>query len=272
MEKLICVICNSNSSTVIYNIESEFSEIYDIVKCSKCNFIYLNPKPSKNEMSKYYNNNYLPHLSLDNFYLKIFKKISYFWKIKQIKNYSDTKNNHIDIGGGNGSFSKYLNNNGYKSFSYDPFYTKNNSNISDIPSSSYQIATLWHSIEHMYDIDSMLNNIYRITDNDATIYIACPNYDSIDRMIFKKNWAALDVPRHLYHFTPKSIKNFLKKHNLEIIKIKSMPQDTIFNIFLSLKSDIFIFFKFLPLLIFSYFYNIFVSGSCSSYLYICKKK
>jgi len=50
--------------------------------------------------------------------------------------------------------------------------------------------------------------------------MALPNIQSWSRLIFKKNWSALDIPRHLQLFSSKTIKDFLENHGFRIHRIK----------------------------------------------------
>ena len=43
------------------------------------------------------------------------------------------------------------------------------------------------------------------------VIIAVPNHESQDAQIYQEHWAAYDVPRHLYHFSPKSIIHLVEK-------------------------------------------------------------
>ena len=65
METISCPICNSsnfNNHLFLndrYNFKSKIK--FSIVKCF-CNFVFLNPRPNENEISKYYNDiSYDPH-------------------------------------------------------------------------------------------------------------------------------------------------------------------------------------------------------------------
>jgi len=65
MEKINCPICTSNNNKPYIllkdRLASNKSDIFNLVKC-KCNFIFLNPRPSELDISEYYSyNNYSPH-------------------------------------------------------------------------------------------------------------------------------------------------------------------------------------------------------------------
>jgi hypothetical protein len=67
------------------------------------------------------------------------------------------------------------------------------------------------------------------------LLIAVPNADSLDAKKYKENWAAYDVPRHLYHFTQSTMKRFFKKHKLEMVNILPMKFDAYYVSLLSEK-------------------------------------
>ena len=62
-----------------------------------------------------------------------------------------------------------------------------------------------------------------------------PNCNSLDAKIYKENWAAYDVPRHLYHFVPKDIESIFKKHDLKMFKVLPMVFDSFYVSMLSEK-------------------------------------
>ena len=63
--------------------------------------------------------------------------------------------------------------------------------------------------------------------------IAVPNYTSYDAQYYKKYWAAYDVPRHLYHFSPSSMKILLNQFNMQIVETKPMWFDSFYVSILS---------------------------------------
>ena len=62
-----------------------------------------------------------------------------------------------------------------------------------------------------------------------------PNYTSYDERVYKEFWAAYDVPRHLYHFSPASMHKLLSMHNMEVISTMPMWYDSFYVSMLSEK-------------------------------------
>ena len=91
MEKINCPICGSNNNKSYISLKdrlvSNKTDIFTLVKC-QCNFVFLNPRPSELEISKYYSHiNYYPHTKNGILY-RIAQKISFFWKYNLIKRYA----------------------------------------------------------------------------------------------------------------------------------------------------------------------------------------
>jgi hypothetical protein len=66
--------------------------------------------------------------------------------------------------------------------------------------------------------------------------VAVPNYKSFDSRYYKEVWAALDVPRHLWHFTTTSISNLMLNHNLKLKRSFPLLLDAYYISYLSAKN------------------------------------
>jgi len=267
MEKNNCPICSSNNNTLHLSLKdrlnSDKNETFDLVKC-ECNFIFLNPRPSESEISKYYSyNNYSPHKK-SSFLYRIAQKISFFWKCNLIKKYA-LKGRILDYGSGMGDFSSYMIKKGFSVDTYEPIL-----NSKDEIKSDYNIITMWHSLEHIHDLESAFKMISKALKDNGYLIIAVPNIEAAEISYFNENWAPYDAPRHLYHFNFNSINNLLDKYGFKIVKHSMIIQDTFYNIYLSLNKRSYIYF------IYTFFLSIFKillnSNKASSKLYICIKK
>ena len=268
MEQINCSICNKENSVPylrIPNIFFSYPVDFNLVKCKDCNFVYLNPRISSNKIIKYYSTDYFPHVEKNNF-MKYVQLLLFRWK-RYIIELFKKKGKVIDIGSGNNSFIKYMRNHSWNAESFDKF---NNSTIDDInkcKDSYYDVITLWHSIEHIHNIDNFLMKIKRIIKKDGILIIACPNINSIDSDLLGDKWIAYDAPRHLYHFSPETLSKYLSKFNLSIVAYYRMYQDTLFNIIKSKNINIL---NKLFFIIYSLIIIVFSKHKSSSFLYICK--
>ncbi|MCX6290874.1 MAG: class I SAM-dependent methyltransferase [Bacteroidetes bacterium] len=247
MEKLLnCPICGRLTQEP-YLKTSDLSiskENFQIVKCSDCGLLFTNPRPSKKDISKYYDSiDYISHsntkIGVFNRIYHLIRKISIKNKIKLIAKYSNGDQTILDIGSGTGEFILECSKNGWNTKGVEPNETARNFSINSyrlnvfnesyletISPNSTQIITMWHVLEHVHDLKKRVFDIHRILKPGGTAIIAVPNPDSYDAQYYQSFWAAYDLPRHLYHFTENTIKKLFDDQGLKHITSLGMKYDS----------------------------------------------
>ncbi|MCI0697457.1 class I SAM-dependent methyltransferase [candidate division KSB1 bacterium] len=99
----------------------------------------------------------------------------------------------------------------------------------------YDVITLWHVLEHLYDPGQALEIIARRLRENGVLLIAVPNIAGIDARIYKSNWVALDAPRHVNHFSLDTLARLGSKHGLTLRWWRQLPLDAFFNALMSEK-------------------------------------
>jgi hypothetical protein len=92
---------------------------------------------------------------------------------------------------------------------------------------------MWHVLEHVHDLHGYLEKYHSILRRDGKLIIAVPNYTSYDATVYQQYWAAYDVPRHLYHFSPESMTELADKKGFRIISVRPMWFDSFYVSILS---------------------------------------
>ena len=83
----------------------------------------------------------------------------------------------------------------------------------------FDVILLNHVLEHITDLKPFLSAIKTLLATDGVVLIACPNYQSLMRLIFGKRWYGLQPTQHVWQFTPGTLSLYLKSQNFKIIKI-----------------------------------------------------
>jgi ubiquinone/menaquinone biosynthesis C-methylase UbiE len=86
---------------------------------------------------------------------------------------------------------------------------------------SFDVITLWHTLEHIANPAETLAEIHRILKPNGVVLIEVPNFDSWQSIIARGQWFHLDVPRHYWHFSKAYLQQELRKHNLEEIHTRT---------------------------------------------------
>ncbi len=249
-----CPICSSQKQMDHIRTKDYFlsQELFEIRKCGDCGFKFTNPRPTKNHIESYYQSeDYISHSNKSRGLFAIFYQLAR--KINLVSKYSIlSKHSHIgkalDIGSGTGHFLNYLRKKNWEVQGIEPDekaanFARDNFNLqidkegklAELANGSFDLITLWHVLEHVYDLNSRFAELKRLVDPKGLIILALPNPDSFDAKYYKKFWAAYDVPRHLYHFTKDDIKRLAIKYNLRIENIYPMRLDAFYVSLLSEK-------------------------------------
>ena len=77
---------------------------------------------------------------------------------------------------------------------------------------SMDAVIMWHVLEHLPQPGQTIAEIRRILRPGGRLILAVPNYDSWQSRWAGADWFHLDLPRHLYHFTPDTLTLLLRRH------------------------------------------------------------
>jgi 2-polyprenyl-3-methyl-5-hydroxy-6-metoxy-1,4-benzoquinol methylase len=105
--------------------------------------------------------------------------------------------------------------------------------LSELEASSFGAITLWHVLEHVPNLDERLVQLKQLLHPQGRIFIAVPNPNSFDAQHYQTHWAAYDVPRHLWHFTPITMRKLLEKNGLHLHDVLPMKLDAFYISLLS---------------------------------------
>jgi SAM-dependent methyltransferase len=98
----------------------------------------------------------------------------------------------------------------------------------EFPPESFRVITFWSVFEHVHDPVGALTAARRLISPDGHLFLGLPNFGSIERLVFREHWFALDLPRHLYHFEPRTIASCLARSGFRVASIRQASgHDTI---------------------------------------------
>jgi len=250
-----CPSCNKSDFTKHLSC-TDFTyskQPFDIVSCASCGLLFTNPRPDENGIGVFYDNpEYVSHTDTNKGLLfrlfGIVKSYTLGQKRKLLERLSTDKT-VLDYGAGSGDFSNELASNGWKVSSFEPdsnarqLIQKKNTSIELIDSldslndKSKSVIALWHVLEHVHRLQETTQHFNRILTDDGKLIIAVPNHTSYDAKFYQENWAAYDVPRHLYHFNPDTIQTLMNSQGFKLVDTKPMWFDSYYVCLLSEKNS-----------------------------------
>jgi SAM-dependent methyltransferase len=241
LETPTCNYCGkSHTSIYLKNVRTwEYKEKFNIVECSSCKLKYLSPRPKIGIIGKFYSDKGYWGRKLDTIETrdinhKLERKTLYrnvYKKILRIK----SKGSIYDVGAGIGLFLTYFKELNWK-IDGDELsksavkYASSNFDISlrngdfcslNIPKNKYSVITFNSSLEHLHDPKKALLKANTMLKGGGLVVITVPNIESFGFYIFKKDWLPLHPPKHLYHFSPKTLKRLLNNCGFKVSSVNN---------------------------------------------------
>ena len=259
MNKLLikeCPLCGKS------NLECEMTctdfyatnEEFDVICCSDCGFKFTQNVPVEAEIGKYYESpDYISHSDTQKGLMNaVYHRVRRYMlgqKARIVERSTGlTTGKLLDIGTGTGYFSALMHQLGWKVSAIEKsasarLFAKDHfgldvlpeSELQNLPISQFDVITLWHVMEHLEHLHDMWDKLFTLLAPNGVLIVAVPNCESYDAHKYSQYWAAYDVPRHLWHFSPDSMKRLASQHNFELSETHPMPFDAFYISILSEK-------------------------------------
>jgi len=245
MESVTCNLCGADDASALFRKKDKLKisgEEFGVVKCRRCGLLYLNPRPRQEVIARFYPDRYSwkegleAKSSLTRLVRGMEKRYRYHLLKGEVNKVIQFTGKHagklLDVGCGTGDRLDVFRSFGFEtlgveisgSADYAAEIMKLNVRKGDLfearfPDVFFDVITLYHVLEHTHDPFSVCKEVARVLKEDGRLVIQVPNADSWQYRIFQERWAAFDVPRDLYYFTPNTLKALLVKAGFEVVKI-----------------------------------------------------
>jgi SAM-dependent methyltransferase len=180
---------------------------FRIVRCSDCGFVFVNPRPSKDDIHAFYPPEFYD-VDIDADMLIKSKETVLREKAKFLDEL--TPGRLLDIGCQKGEFLYWMKRKGWDVEGVE--FSSLPPNLFDVPihrreadslgfeDHSFDVITLWAVLEHVHDPVAVLREVRRLLRPSGRAVVLIPNFNSIPGRYMRHD----DVPRHLLMFTPKT--------------------------------------------------------------------
>lgn len=222
-------------------------EQFDLYTCEDCGFTFTQGVPVEAEIGRYYETpDYISHSDTK----KGVMNSVYHWvrgymlkrKARLVAHEAHRKTGRLlDIGTGTGYFADTMKRGGWqveaieknahaRAFAKEHFglEVKLDTALKDFEPDSFDVITLWHVMEHLEPLNEVWETLNSLLTEKGVLIVAVPNCSSYDARKYGAYWAAYDVPRHLWHFTPGTIQQLGSKHGFILAERHPMPFDAFY--------------------------------------------
>ncbi|MDE6347471.1 MAG: class I SAM-dependent methyltransferase [Bacteroides sp.] len=222
-------------------------EVFHLCRCHDCGFLFTQDFPVEAEIGRYYETpDYISHSDTR----KGAMNSVYHWvrnymlgrKARLVMHEAYRKEGRLlDLGTGTGYFPDAMRRRGWqveaveksaqaRAFAREHFglEVKPHTALGDLAPGSFDVITLWHVMEHLEPLNRTWETLHSLLTAKGVLIVAVPNCSSYDARKYGAYWAAYDVPRHLWHFTPATMQQFGAKHGFILKAYYPMPFDAFY--------------------------------------------
>jgi len=251
-----CPVCGSPDLHDKLRVQdkSVSQELFTIQQCAACGFQFTNPRPEAASIGRYYESDaYVSHNSAaQGLVNRVYKAARYFTVRRKVALITKLNGGQpgrlLDYGCGTGHFLAQARRTGWQVAGLEPNPRarqdaaarvgqpiREPAALATLPAGSFDTITLWHVLEHVHALNETLTQLISKLTPGGRLLLAVPNPDSLDAQHYRQDWAAYDVPRHLYHFVPATMRQLLARHGLRLTQTLPLPLDAYYVSMLSEK-------------------------------------
>lgn len=244
VEEVTCNLCGSATGDLIHEGEDRLlghPGRFRLVQCPRCGLIRQNPRPV--DMAPFYEGDYVPFRYRPRRRLLRWRESpidavtvgtggAYYQLLLEAT--PRRSGRLLDVGCATGDFLVVAHTAGWQVAGCDPsaaaveqarkrlgaaagnsVYVGMLEQV-DFPDEAFDVVTLGHTIEHVPDPVATLREVRRVLRPDGVIIIQTPAWLSLESRLWGRYWAGFDCPRHLYVFSPRTLRGVLEQAGCRI--------------------------------------------------------
>lgn len=257
MVAVVCNLCGADNCATIYEGPDRLlghPGHFRVVQCRCCGLVYQNPRPA--DIAPFYTGNYGPFQPAARCFATqsqtpaaaLGAARSYYHLLAQCT--TTPPGRLLDVGCATGDFLHLMHTLGWQVAGCDlspaaiaiarqqlPATTHHNIRIghleeADFPAATFDVVTLWHTLEHLPDPLGTLRAVRRVLRHDGQLIIQTPAWLSLEARLWGRYWSAYDCPRHFFIFSPRTLRDML--HQAGFTSQRSLPHTSYYVWIISL--------------------------------------
>jgi 2-polyprenyl-3-methyl-5-hydroxy-6-metoxy-1,4-benzoquinol methylase len=237
-EECDCPLCGGHSWSPLVEAPDRLAgnsgRWFLVVQCHDCGLCFTNPRPSHHSMTQFYASAYPAHANKTPRLPWWRRMLSRLRRDNRKCLPLEGNGRLLDFGCGGGSYLLRMHEQGWDVTGLDLAASA----IQTIPSrrglrtfvgtlphaelrdETFDVITMWQSLEHVHEPQEVLREARRLLAPGGKLIIATPNIDSLPFRWFGHAWYGLDLPRHLTHFAPWTLRLMLHRAGFRVGRIR----------------------------------------------------
>lgn len=249
-----CAVCGADEAeTVSYGWDRLLGlpGTFRMCRCRECGLLYLNPRPTEEEMLQYYPEEYEPYsraIDDEPWFQRLNRRYGMSKRCRAVMAY-EPGGRLLDVGCATGNFLYEMARRGtWETYGVEPNskaaqYARQRLGLNvftgtlrqaRFPDDYFDVVSLWNVLEHLHDPMGDLREVNRVLRHGGLLVLSLPNVESLDAWLFGQYWVGWDIPRHLHVFPRPTLKRLLAATGFALLDERCLA-GTFFTFALSLR-------------------------------------
>lgn len=247
-----CELCGADDCSPVASMDADWEYVgiidekyargsFRVVRCNRCRLVYLNPRPTLEQVLHYYPDEYCCFAELPprSALINVFYRILVWLKGREIFPRLPDDGVLLDFGCGTGHWLSSLRPSAKPKQRFVGIdategavlrlraqgieaHVGDDGKLAEVfEPESVDLILLNHVIEHVPDPRETLRRLAAVLKPGGEIHGATPNVDAWDARIFEEGWIGWHVPRHFVLFDHETFAELAEQAGLELVELKS---------------------------------------------------
>lgn len=206
------------------------SERYVLVRCSGCSLVWLSNPPSAEQMRHHYTDSYHRLISVAG------ESSPHRWRSHREALLQHKQSGALlDLGCSSGAFLEFLKGERWKLYGVEMSAecakrasAKTGAEVFEgdilnapFSAESFDVITCFDVLEHLYEPLQVVTKVRKWLKPGGIFYVQVPNVDAAEARVFRSYWHGLELPRHLFHYSPNSLKFLANSAGLREVSVQT---------------------------------------------------
>jgi 2-polyprenyl-3-methyl-5-hydroxy-6-metoxy-1,4-benzoquinol methylase len=228
-----CLLCGGESAHELMPESVPESRGYHVARCDRCGLVATVPPPPVEAIPAFYGEEYYGTENkkfgpLTELFIFLFRVA----RLRAVYLTGIRRGALLDLGCGRGLFLRVMQRAGFLTWGTEldeasaRAARQSGSRVATgalvdghFEAGQFDVITAWHAFEHFRDPDVVLRECHRILRPGGALIMSMPNIESWQARWAGASWFHLDLPRHLFHYSPSTITALLDAHGFRVERI-----------------------------------------------------
>lgn len=226
-----CTSCGGHDTVVRLAVANDYitAHQFAVRTCRRCGVSFTSPQPA--DLSPYYPARYRRYTGVTRGLLRAL----YAWKVGGWARRLPARGRALEVGCGAGWMLNALADRGWRVCGSErtidgareaaaatgiPVFVGDLGAVS--PTAGFDLVILFQVLEHIGAPSPLLRRCAESLSAGGTLIVAVPNIASWQARLFGADWFHLDVPRHVNHFTPETLREACARAGLRVTRTRTV--------------------------------------------------